>query len=166
MHLRSAVIFVTISAFLPTLRAGVDSNDKSEAPELVAANVAANMVAPAATIAIPRPKIDMPVKVRSRWITAWEASVAFHGAGSAFDAFTSYHRGPYESNVLLSDPNGQFGNKAVMIKMGAFGAITAAQWVVVRKWPHTAKFFVPFNAGMGGMYFLIGRHNQQIVQGH
>jgi len=162
MYLRSALAVLTVSALLPTLRAGVDSNDESESAHLAAAN----FLAPAATtttVAIPRPARDLRVEVDSRWIAAWKASVAFHGAGTAFDAYSSYNRGPYESNVLLRDANGQFGNKAVLLKVVSFAALSAAQWVVVRKWPQATKAFIPLNAALGGMYFYLGHRNQQFL---
>lgn len=162
MLLRFAVIFVTVSAVLPTLKAGVDSSDKSESTQLVAANI----VAPTPSIAIPRPIKHVRVEVDSHWKAAWEASVAFHGAVTAFDAYTSYHRGPYESNALLRDANGQFGNKAVLIKAGSFAAISTVQWCVVRKWPQATKFFVPVNAALGGTYLYLGHHNQQFLKTH
>jgi hypothetical protein len=162
MLLRFAVIFVTVSAVAPTLKAGVDSSDKSESTPFADANV----LAPARTIATPRPIKNERAEVNSRWKAAWEASCAFHGAGSAFDAYTSYHRGPYESNALLRDANGQFGNKAVLIKTGSFAGISALQWVVVRKWPQAVKYFIPVNAVLGGMYFYLGHQNQQFLKTH
>jgi hypothetical protein len=162
MPLRFAVIFVTVCGVLPNLKAGVDSSDKSESTHPATANI----LAPASTVAIPRPIKNVRVEVDWRWKAAWEASCAFHGAGSAFDGYNSYHRGPYESNVLLRDANGQFGNKALLIKAGSFAAITAVQWVVVRKWPHAMKFFVPVNAALGGTYFYLGYRNQQFLKTH
>ena len=161
MSLRFAVVFLTVSTVLSPLKAGAESSDKFESLELAAAT----MVAPSITTVLPRPNKDVRVKFNWRGITVWKASCAFHGAGSAFDGYTSYHRGPYESNVLLRDANGQFGNKAVMIKTGSFAAISALQWIVMRKWPQATKFFIPTNAAMGGMYFYLGHRNQQLVQG-
>lgn len=158
MPLRFAVILLTVSAILPTLKA--DVSDKSESTDLAGAS----FLAPAATMTIPRPATSLRVEVDSRWIAAWKASVAFHGAGTAFDAYTSYHRGPYESNVLLRDANGQFGNKAVLIKTVSFAAISAAQWVVVHKWPQATKLFIPLNALLGGTYFYLGHSNQQFLK--
>jgi hypothetical protein len=163
MLFRFAVICVTASAVLPTLKAGVDSSDKSEPTQVATPN---NIVPPVPTMAIPRPIKNARLEVDSRWEAAWKASCAFHGAGSAFDAYTSYHRGPYESNALLRDANGQFGNNAVLIKAGSFAAISTVQWAVVRKWPQATKFFIPVNAVLGGTYFYLGRRNQQFLKTH
>ena len=100
----------------------------------------------------------------ARWKAAWQTSVAFHGAGSAFDAYTSYHRGPYESNSFLRDADGQFGNKASMIKAVSFVGITALQSFCVHKWPQSAKYFIPANAILGGRYFYAGYQNQQFLK--
>jgi hypothetical protein len=106
------------------------------------------------------------VHADSKWKKAWLASVAFHAAGSAFDAFTSYHRGPYETNPILGDANGQFGNKAVTIKLASFAGVTLAQWSFVRKRPRLAQFCVPINVALGGTYFYLGRHNQAFLKNH
>jgi hypothetical protein len=52
----------------------------------------------------------------SIWKKAWLASVVFHGAGSAFDAFTSYHRGPYETNPILAARGVTPDNSAAAIR--------------------------------------------------
>ena len=129
------------------------------ANENVVANNLVNSVQPSSrTASKERPS--------TAWKTAWLASVAFHGAGTAYDAYTSYHRGPYESSALLRSSDGEFGNKAIVIKTATFVGFTAAQWLIVRKWPRMTKLFVPVNTFLGITYVHAGRHNVEFLATH
>ena len=164
-----AMLTFTMGAIAQETQSGRSSDTDAVAnPPLMARTVsaAAPWVAPVSPARDAEKTVAKERYSSMRWKIAWEASVAIHGAGSMFDALTSYHQGPYEANPLLRDPNGQFGNKAVMIKAGSFAGITAFQIYCVRKWPQSAKYFTPMNAVLGGMYFFIGRHNQQVVSAY
>ena len=60
-------------------------------------------------------------------------SIAAHGAGSGFDAWTSWQRP--ERNALLAD-GGRFGMGSVYTKAGIFGGVSVLELVVVKKWGH------------------------------
>lgn len=121
-------------------------------------------------VAAPVTSVTTP-RVEDKWHAAWLASIAIHGAATAFDAYSSYHRGPYEANSLLADSNGQFGNKAVAMKAGIFGASTLVQFTLIR-WAnrhdtHLArtltKTFTIVNVSAGGTYMAAGMHNFGVV---
>jgi hypothetical protein len=100
------------------------------------------------------------------WKAAWIGSLAFEAAGTAYDSYTSYHQGPYESSALLRSSDGQFGNRAIVIKTVTFAGFAAAQWLVVRKWPKMTKMFIPVNTFLGIEYLRAGVHNEQFLAAH
>lgn len=131
------------------------------ADDLANTNLVANNVANSGQAI--RVKASKQQDVSTAWKAAWWGSLAFHGAGTAFDSYTSYHQGPYESSALLRDSDGQFGNKAIVIKTVTFGGLAAAQWLIVRKWPKMTKLFIPFNTFLGITYVHDGIHNQAFL---
>ena len=160
-----ALTFV-VGANAQEMHQGLDEeiNIATKAPAMVGTEIQT-------TLAVAAPSLlrDAEIQPRRsssdvRWKAAWQASVAFHAAGSAVDGFSSYHRGPYESNSFLRDADGQFGNKATMIKFVSFAGITAVQAFFVHKWPESAKYFVPVNAILGGRYFYAAHQNQQFLK--
>ena len=106
-----------------------------------------------------------------KWRKIWLASIAVHGAGTAFDAYSSYHRGPYELNSFLADSNKQFGNKAVMIKAGMFAGAAALEFILLRLAAHRdtrlartlTKTFAICNFSAGATYFSAGAHNHAVL---
>ncbi len=117
-----------------------------------------------------------PEHLRSdlKWRKFWLASIAVHGAGTAFDAYSSYHRGPYELNSFLADSNKQFGNKAVMIKAGMFAGAAALEFILLRLAAHRdtrlartlTKTFAICNFSAAATYFSAGAHNHAVLSKH
>ena len=109
-----------------------------------------------------------------KWRRIWLASIAVHGAGTAFDAYSSYHRGPYELNSFLADSDKQFGNKAVMIKGGMFAGTVALEFILLRLAAHRdtrlartlTKTFAICNFSAGATYFSAGAHNYAVLSKH
>ena len=96
-------------------------------------------------------------------VTDWRlfaVSVAAHGAGTGFDAWTSWQH--LETNGLMSK-NGRFTAASAGKKAGAFAAITVVQVVVLRKWgarhPWLEKAFTMANFSAGGMLASAGIRN-------
>ena len=50
-----------------------------------------------------------------------------------------------ELNPLLASPNGGFEMKAVAIKLGATGALVGAEYLIVRKYPRSARVISKLN---------------------
>lgn len=104
--------------------------------------------------------------------TLWVASVVAHGAGTAFDAYASYHRGPYEANSFLADPNGQFGNRALGVKIGIFAGVSALEYALIRWTSHRdsalahalTKTFTVVNFSGGAAYLASGTRNLTIIK--
>jgi hypothetical protein len=142
-------VLVPLAISIPLLKAGDPAGTAEIGNNLVSTGNRSNSItAPAASRV---------------WKAAWMASLAFEGAGTAFDSYTSYHNGPYESSALLRGSDGQFGNKAIAIKAVTFVGFGAAEWLLVRKWPKTAKLFIPINAFLGATYIYDGVHNLQFL---
>ena len=89
----------------------------------------------------------------------WIASIAAMTAGSAADAYSSWHK--QESNGLLASSNGTFGAKGVALKAGIASAVLVPQ-ILLRKhrdW-HTA--FAASNFLEAGIFAGATAHNLAI----
>jgi hypothetical protein len=89
-------------------------------------------------------------------------SIAAHGAGSGFDAWTSWQR--IERNrFLASGTEGRFTADSAYKKAGWFAGVTLVEVLVVEKWgrkhPWIAKVCQIGNMTSGGMMFSAGIHN-------
>ena len=74
---------------------------------------------------------------------AWKRSLLAVAASQALDVASSY--GLRELNPLLASSDGRFGGKAMSIKLGATGAIVALEYVLVKKYPKSARIFSKLN---------------------
>ncbi len=151
LPVRVLVLALVVCAIISNVQAGEGSGNAS--PAIDSGPTASQIVA------VPKPP-------SSRWKAIWVGSVALEGIGSAFDGYTSYHRGPYESDALLRDSDGQFGTKGVIVKAAFFAGFTAGQWLIIHKWPKTAKLFAPANAALSGLYFRAGFQNEAFLSSH
>jgi hypothetical protein len=89
----------------------------------------------------------------------WWASVAAVVAGSAVDAHSSWGR--QELNPVLRGANGEFGMKAVAIKAAIAGGVVGAQYLMLRKNPHAAKYAAIANFGMAGVFGGVAVYNHR-----
>ncbi len=91
-------------------------------------------------------------------------STAAHGAGTAFDSWTSWQH--IERNRFLAE-NGRFTGISATKKGGTFAAITAVQFLVIRKWgkrrPWLEKAFSVANFTSAGMYTSAGFRNLSVA---
>src|SRR5438552_3649357 len=76
-------------------------------------------------------------------IRAWKISLAPLVASQALDATSSY--GMRELNPLLADPNGGFGMKATSIKLGVTGVLVGVEYLIVKKYPRSARIISKLN---------------------
>lgn len=131
----------------------------------IAAASLASLLVPAAfgadvstlAIATPSPSVEADMhkavseQIRSRPIAwrenesrkAWTRSLIPLFASQSLDAASSY--GLRELNPLLADPNGGFGMRATTVKFAAVGMFAGGEYVLVRKYPRSAKFFSKLN---------------------
>ena len=88
--------------------------------------------------------------------------MAVHGAGSGFDAWTSWQR-VERNSFLASGTSGRFTAGSAYKKAGWFAGVTLVQTLVVKKWgrkhPWIARACRIANLTSGGMMFGAGVHN-------
>lgn len=92
----------------------------------------------------------------------WRISVAALAAGSAADAWSSYGRP--EANPLLRSATGHFSAQAIGIKAAIAGGTVAAQWLVLRKRPETARAAAITNFGMAAVFSGVAARNRALAK--
>ena len=126
--------------------------------------------APAAISALPQSHltIDQAVEKVSNsetdsnevWKRRWVVSLAPLAASQALDAHSSW--GHRELNPLLADANGGFGMKATGIKVGTLAGVVGVEYLLVRKYPRTAKFLSIVNLASAGVTSSFAIHNYNL----
>jgi hypothetical protein len=91
------------------------------------------------------------------WQKRWAISLAPLVASEALDASSSY--GLRELNPVLAQPDGRFGMKAAGIKFGVIGGLVGVEYLLVRKFPRSAKFFTVINWTTAGATTGLAIHN-------
>jgi len=103
---------------------------------------------------------DESMSAERKW---FYRSVIAHGAGTAADAWSSWHQP--EATSLLRDSHGQFSAKGAMIKAGFFAGTTAAEYMVLRsyspKW--LVRTFTVVNYALGAEYSAVAIHNRVMI---
>jgi hypothetical protein len=84
-----------------------------------------------------------PAEQNNPWKRRWAVSLSPLVASQALDAASSY--GMRELNPLLANSNGSFGSKAAGIKFSAIGGLVAVEYLLVKKYPKSAKAFSILN---------------------
>jgi hypothetical protein len=88
-------------------------------------------------------------------------SIAFHGAGTGFDSYSSWQK--IERNKLLAGSGGRFTGQSAGRKAGIFAGISSVEILLARKWgrrhPWIVKACAIGNFGTAGMMFAAGMHN-------
>jgi hypothetical protein len=110
---------------------------------------------------------DLPVAhesvddtARAAALRSWKISLAPLVASQALDASSSY--GMRELNPLLTSANGGFEVKGAMIKLGFTGAAVGAEYLIVRKYPRTARIISKLNWTCGIVTTGFAIHNYTI----
>jgi hypothetical protein len=93
-------------------------------------------------------------------LKSWKISLAPLIASQALDVSSSY--GMRELNPLLADANGGFGMKAVSIKLGVTGALVGAEYLIVKKYPRSARVISKLNWTAGIVTAGFAAHNYAI----
>ncbi|MEQ1884621.1 MAG: hypothetical protein ABL967_06125 [Bryobacteraceae bacterium] len=96
----------------------------------------------------------------ARWHKRWAMSLAPLTISHALDASSSY--GMRELNPLLASPNGSFGMKATSIKFGAMAGLMGVEYLLVKKYPRSAKFFTILNWTTAGATTGLAVHNYRL----
>ncbi len=102
---------------------------------------------------------ETPREVHMRRL--WVASICAMTAGTAADAYSSWHK--RESNSFLASADGTFGTKGVALKAGIAGAVLVPQ-ILLR---HHHDWHLPFaasNFAEAGIFAGATVHNLNIKQ--
>lgn len=122
---------------------------------LTAAIAASAADAPDTALPSARPPLDQ--SVRRSAMKAWEISLVPLVSSQALDAASSY--GMRELNPLLASSNGGFEMKAASIKMGVTAAIVGVEYLIVRKYPRSARVISKLNWTSGIVTTGFAVHN-------
>lgn len=90
-------------------------------------------------------------------IRAWKRSLIPLVATQSLDIASSY--GMRELNPLLAGPNGEFGAKGIAIKTGTTAAIVGVEYLIVKKWPSSARILSKVNWGTSAVTGVIAARN-------
>jgi hypothetical protein len=81
-------------------------------------------------------------------------------ASEALDASSSW--GLRELNPVLAGSDGRFGMKATGIKFGVVGGLIGVEYLLVKKFPRSAKFFSIVNYSTAGITTGLAVHNYEL----
>ncbi|HTB15134.1 MAG TPA: hypothetical protein VK752_26365 [Bryobacteraceae bacterium] len=94
---------------------------------------------------------------RAAGLRSWKISIAPLVTSQTLDAASSY--GMRELNPLLASSNGGFEMKAAAIKLGATGVLVGVEYLVVRKYPRSARAISKLNWTTGIITTGFAVHN-------
>lgn len=97
---------------------------------------------------------------RAAALKSWSISLAPLIASQALDVSSSY--GMRELNPLLASPNGGFEGKGAAIKLGFTGVAVGAEYLIVRKYPRSARVISKLNWTTGIVTTGFAVHNYAI----
>jgi hypothetical protein len=110
---------------------------------------------------------DLPVShlsieetTRAAALKSWKISLAPLIGSQALDAASSY--GMRELNPVLASPNGGFEMKGVSIKLGVTAAAVGIEYLIVRKFPRSARTISKLNWTTGIVTTGFAVHNYAI----
>lgn len=108
------------------------------------------------------PAAHQPIDESARAVAlkSWKISLAPLVASQALDAASSY--GMRELNPLLASANGGFEMKATSIKLGVTGALVGVEYLIVRKYPRSARVISKLNWTSGIVTTGFAVHNYAI----
>ncbi len=109
---------------------------------------------------MPKQKIAYVETTREKRVRVlWMTSILAMGAGTAADAYSSWHK--RESNSLLASSNGTFGEKGVAIKAGIAAGVLTPQ-ILFRKHRDWHLAFAVSNFAEAGIFAGATVHNLNV----
>jgi hypothetical protein len=87
----------------------------------------------------------------------WKMSVAPVFASQALDVTSSY--GMRELNPMLASSDGSFDAKGAAIKLGATAGLLGVEYLIVRKYPRSARAFTKINWSVSTVTTGFAVHN-------
>jgi hypothetical protein len=129
-----------------------------------AENAFANITAPVKVKAAygTSPSYSRPYiqEMNARTIAAWKRSLLPVIASQTLDIASSY--GMRELNPALAGTDGRFGAKAGAMKISTTAAVIGIEYLVVKKWPGSAKMLSKLNWGSAALTGVFAAHNYAI----
>jgi hypothetical protein len=90
----------------------------------------------------------------------WKISLIPLFASQALDVTSSW--GMREMNPVLAQPNGEFGAKSAVLKLGAVGAFVGVEYLLVKQSPRAARLFEKLNWTGAAVTTGLAIHNYAI----
>ena len=91
---------------------------------------------------------------------SWKWSLAPLVASQGFDIYSSY--GMRELNPVLAGSQGQFGGKAIALKVGLIVALVGVEYLIVKTHPRAAGVFTKINWSGAALTTGFAAHNLTI----
>lgn len=88
---------------------------------------------------------------------AWKRSLIPVAVSQSLDVASSY--GMRELNPMLAGSDGRFGMRAVAIKGGAMAGIVGIEYLIVKKWPGSARVLSKLNWSSSILTTTFAVHN-------
>jgi hypothetical protein len=93
-------------------------------------------------------------------VRRWKVSLIPLVVSQTLDISSSW--GMRELNPVLSGPDHRFGGQAVAVKIGASSAFIGIQYLVVKKYPRSARVFEKINWSGAALTSAFAVHNYAI----
>src|SRR5271168_848369 len=100
------------------------------------------------------------IAARQTAMRHWKISLAPLFASQALDVSSSW--GMRELNPVLAQPNGSFGAKSAVLKLGVVGALVGVEYIFARKSPRAARLFEKLNWTGAAVTSGLAIHNYAI----
>jgi hypothetical protein len=115
---------------------------------------------PAAERYIPQAQQRYVTQHQEAAVRAWKISLIPVVASQSLDIASSY--GMRELNPMLASADGRFDTKAMSIKLGMTAGIIGAEYLIVKKWPGSARVLSKVNWGSSALTTAFAVHNYAI----
>ena len=152
---------ITLLALAATIR-GEDVTAETKIP---AASFDAGALLTSANSTLPISPVRLaPARVadvrENRDLYRWKLSLIPLAGSQVLDVSSSW--GMRELNPVLAGSDGRFGAQAATVKLGVAGAFVGVQYLVVRKFPRTARVFTKINWAGAALTSSFAVHNYAI----
>ena len=104
--------------------------------------------------------VTLDAEKTAAWHRRWMLSLAPLVTSNIMDASSSW--GLHELNPVLAGSDGKFGMKAAGVKFSIVGGLIGAEYLIVKKYPKSAKFFTVVNFSTAGITTGLAVHNYML----
>jgi hypothetical protein len=105
-------------------------------------------------------QLDYIAERHAQALRAWKRSLIPLAATQTLDITSSF--GMRERNPLLAGPDGRFGTKAVSIKAATTAAMVGVEYLLVKRWPASARALSKLNWASSILTGSVAAHNYAI----